>query len=264
VIGTEFANHTQYLLGRADTELSVKPRLGALARRFAPLYVSIFGVPEVGVQVRIFHALRQLPPDVESLVDLGCGSGMLLGAIHRRQPTSALTGIEIDEESASLATTIHPYAKIVTTDIVHGEVQATFSCCVCIDVLEHISDTELPIFVASLSRLIDSGGKLVLHVPASRQRRFFKRFSSWEHHDHEREGFAPDELRKLFVNAGFDDVQITPTFGPIAALAWELNMIISAKPIQAPLFPLLVGIAWLGEQMPFRKGNGLLLTARKP
>jgi hypothetical protein len=49
----------------------------------------------------------------------------------------------------------------------------------------------------------------------------------------------------------------------VASLAWELNMLMAAKPVQAIGFPLLLPLAAFGERFPTRSGNGLLCVAKR-
>ncbi|MGZ3510448.1 MAG: class I SAM-dependent methyltransferase [Vulcanimicrobiaceae bacterium] len=265
MIGSELAAYPDYLLSRADAELDVEPKLGRFSRRFAPLFVRVFGVPEIGVQLRIFHAISRLPKDARRIVDVGCGAGMLLGAIHRRHPNAAITGIEIDPGSAAIARKAHLYARVFAGDAVTvaAELEGQFDCAVCIDVLEHIPDESLNDFMDAFARLLADGGTLIVHVPATDQRRHLRAFDNWSHHDHEREGFAADTLTGALRRSDFEIVDVRPTFGYLASLAWELNMLMAAKPVQAIGFPILLPLAAMGEKFRSRKGNGLLCVARR-
>lgn len=263
MIGSELANYPDYLLDRAQGELAVQPRIGALAKILAPAFVRAFGVPETGVQMRILHALSHVPANASRIVDVGCGAGMLLGALHRAHPSTELVGIEIDKASSQIAAAAHPYAKILNEDaMAAAQSQAgQFDCAITIDVLEHISDEDVARFAQSLRLLLRPGGTLIVHVPGIDQRRHFKNFEHWGHHDHEREGFSRDGLSALLSSNGFNVTNIIGTFGYLASLAWELNMMAAAKPIQAAAFPVLMGLTVLGERLPSARYNGLLCVA---
>ena len=265
MIGSELAGNAEYLLSRARSELDIASDSNALFRRVAPLFVGIFGVPETGVQMRILHALRFVPRDAKRIVDVGCGSGMLLGALHRRFPTVMLTGIEIDSTSARIAKDVHPYANIIHDDAIDAatKIENQFDCAVCIDVLEHISDEHLPAFLNTLSKLLRPAGRLIIHVPKEEQRRHFKRFSAWSHHDHAREGFSAESLRRELNSNGFEVERVKDTFGYWGSLAWELNMLVAAKPLQGIAFPVLMALTVAGERVPSRRYNGLLFIAKR-
>jgi SAM-dependent methyltransferase len=265
VIGSELANYPDYLLDRARGELAIEPKVGKLARTLAPVFVKTFGVPETGVQMRIFHALSRLPANASRIVDVGCGAGMLLGALRRTRPTSKLVGIEIDESSARIAAMAHPYAQIANDDAIVAarKMAGSFDCAITIDVLEHVPETELSAFAQCLATLLRPDGTLIVHVPAVNQRRHFKSFEDWGHHDHEREGFSPESLTSLLADNGFRVDCVTGTFGYFASLAWELNMMAAAKPIQAAVFPFLMGLTVVGERLPSARFNGLLAVATR-
>jgi trans-aconitate methyltransferase len=234
--------------------------------RLAAAFVRLFGVPETGVHVRIAHVMRALPRDAESLIDLGCGAGMLLGAVERRRPGCRLTGFEIDGESAAIAAGAHPRATIVARAVEDAphDLDGTFASAACIDVLEHLETPTLRRFLERARELLQPGGTLVVHVPKLGQRRHFRRFLEWGHHDHVREGFTRDELAGALRDAGFEVAEIRPTLGAVAAYAWEANMLVAAHPLQAIVFPLSLAVASLSERLPLGDGNGLLAVARRP
>ncbi len=261
MVGSELASQPQYLLNRAEQELNVNSRLGKLAMRIAPLYLSCFGVPEVGVHVRIRHALANMPRQVDSIVDLGCGAGFLLGAVHRGKRARTIAGVDIDEESIAVARATHPYADISCGNLLDFE-GGPFDLAVSIDVLEHMSDADVPRFFQKAYSLLKPGGLLIVHTPAIGQRRHFKVFKAWEHHDHQREGFTRPDLTKVAQASGFQVNRCVPTFGSVAALCWELNMLLAGGVLQSVAFPWLNGIAQFFDRSP-SEGNGILLTATR-
>jgi SAM-dependent methyltransferase len=266
MIGSELAPYPEYLLSRASQELGIRPKLSLLAQRLAPRYIALFGVPEIGVQLRIGRVLKSLPVGAGSFVDVGSGAGMLLGAIHRRLPNARLVGIEIERGSVEIARKSHPYATIELGGVVQvaKEYANQFDCAVCIDVLEHIDSSELAEFVEATVSLLKPHGRAIIHVPAVGQIRHFKAFEDWGHHDHAREGFSEVELRSLMNNAGLEVVEIEGTFGYGASLAWELNMLSGATVLQALTFPPLMLLASLAERLPQTRQNGwLVLAARR-
>ncbi len=266
MIGSELARYPEYLLGRAREELSVEARPRGVQLRLASTFVRIFGVPEIGVRLRIAHVLRRLPHDVGALADLGCGAGMLLGAVVRRKRFRRLAGFEIDVESARIASRVHRDAEIfeLPVEAAPAEFERAFDTAVCIDVLEHLDDATLHRFVARAFEMLRPGGTLVVHVPSVVQRRHFARFRTWGHADHVREGFSPSELAALLGAAGFELRALEATFGSAASFAWETNMLVAASPLQALVFPLALACAALGERFRSGDGNGLLCVAQRP
>jgi SAM-dependent methyltransferase len=266
MIGSELAAYPGYLLDRAAEELSVRFNLAGWQLRAAELFVRLMGVPELGVRVRLQHALRSLPQDVGSLIDLGCGSGMLLGAVARHKRFGRLAGIEIDAESVGIARETHPYAEIhqTTVEAAPADMTGAFDFGVCIDVLEHLNDANLDAFLARSLELLKPGGTLIVHVPCVKQKRHFASFQNWSHHDHVREGFAQDDLIRRIIRGGFEIGPCRPTFGWLTSLFWELNMLAAGRSLQAIVFPVSLLICSPYERLAGRSGNGVLCVARRP
>lgn len=266
LVGRELASRPRFLMQRADEELNAKMPGGGWSERLAGLYVRLFGVPEIGVYVRINEVLDRLPRDAGRVVDLGCGPGMLLGAIHARRRYRELIGIEIDPVGAQVASETHPYARVLVGDVCDADITelGQFDHAVSIDVLEHLSDGDVARFVSAAYRLLRSGGTFVVHVPATNQRRHFRRFRHWEHHDHEREGFTASGLGETLRTAGFTVVHQQGTFGWCGSLAWETNMLVAGKPLQALVYPPLALFAEADALLKSRRYNGVLLVGQKP
>ena len=263
-VGREMSQSIPYLLRRASEELEVRPAGGFFERLAAP-YVALFGVPEIGAQVRVTRAVRALPSGARTVLDVGCGPGLLLGALARELPHAQCTGIEIDPEATKVAEQLHPHCRIVTGDfLTEAATFSDFDAVCTVDVLEHIAQSELLPFTRALFGALRPGGALVIHVPASGQRRHFKRFLDWEHHDHEREGFMESELRELLFEAGFEGISIEGTFGYWGSLAWELNMLLAGSPVQALVYPPSLVIGSIDNFVRSKRYNGWLVRANRP
>lgn len=264
MIGSELATHAGYLVDKAHDELALPSHLSRMQQKLAPVYIKAFGVPEIGMQNRIRHVVRVLPNDVGSLVDIGSGAGMLLGEVHRRKKYRRLLGIEPEARSAAIARETHNYAEILCDSVQNvSEYTDCFDYAVTVDVMEHVKDEQLDPFLRSCARLLRVGGKLIVHVPNAVQTRIFKRFDTWGHHDHAREGFSVQQLSDLLSNAGFCMEKSIKTFNRTAAFAWELNMLVGAKPQQALVFPLLLALTLFADRFPTTHHNGILCVARK-
>lgn len=264
MIGSELATHAGYLLDKAHDELALPSHLSRMLQQLAPAYIKAFGVPEIGMQNRIRHVVRVLPNDVGSLVDIGSGAGMLLGEVHRRKKYRRLVGIEPDSRSARIARETHNYAEIICDSVQDvSDYQGCFDFAVTVDVMEHVKDEQLDPFLRSCARLLKVGGKLIVHVPNVVHTRVLKRFDTWGHHDHAREGFSFQQLTGLLSTAGFRTEKSVKTFNRTAAFAWELNMLVGAKPQQAIVFPLLMVLTRLADRFPTTHHNGILCVAQK-
>jgi SAM-dependent methyltransferase len=266
MVGSELAAYSDYLLKRADSELSVRSRLSDITRRLAPYYVRVFGIPEIGVQMRIRRIARLIPKKDMSVVDIGCGAGIMLAQLRRRCTATRLAGIEPDARSAQIARESHPYAEIYCDDVqaVAAQRSGAFDYAVCLDVLEHIPDDAVDSFIRACAQLLKPGGTLIIHVPHQAQFHPIRAMNRWSHPDHQREGFSVPALRSALERAGLQVELIQPRMFFIPSLAWDLNMLCAATPLQAVVFPLLMLAATVGELIPTARHNALFGVARAP
>ncbi|MDQ6767511.1 MAG: class I SAM-dependent methyltransferase [Candidatus Eremiobacteraeota bacterium] len=265
MVGSELKQYPEYLLDRAKDRLAIQPALGPLSRRLAALFVALFGIPEIGTQVRIGNVVRRLPDAVGSLVDIGTGAGMLLEQVRRRRRWNNLVGIDLDPTSVEVAQRTHPYAVLRCADVGEASVELRhrFDVAVCVDVLEYVPQNELARFLDSCAAMLKSGGTLIVHVPKNVQIRHLRKFEAWRDLKALRVGFSADELNGLLTRCGFSDIQIFPSIGFCASLAWELNMLAAATPLQAVVFPFLLIFAVIGERFASSRNNALLCAARR-
>lgn len=147
-----------------------------------------------------------------------------------------------------------------------------FSHALCIEVLEHVFDTET--FLSEIYRCLEPNGKIILTVP----------FSARRHHlPHDYYRFTPEALELLFKNKGFTDVSIVErgndyavVFNKILCLIQGLffpkrkKMLAITLPVSLILLPI-GGLFWGAAHLTLKLGLGsnidplgYALTARKP
>lgn len=96
-----------------------------------------------------------------------------------------------------------------------------FSHALCIEVLEHIFDTE--VFLSEIFRCLEPNGKIILTVPWSARR---------HHLPYDYFRFTPEALEQLFINKGFTDIEIEAR-GNDFAVVFNKTLCL----IQSMLFP---------------------------
>jgi len=239
---------------------------GWIAKRLVSSYVRIFGIPEIGLHLRVREAVRRCPHDAQAAVDVGCGAGMLIGQLRRRLRHSRLVGIEPDASSCAVAKASHPYAKFENVDAATAanRLQARFDVAFSLDVLHFLQEDELPRFFAACYTMLKPGGCLVLHAPAREQKRHLRRFEKWGDPNYQTQGLDPRHVAALASAVGFNSIKVRPRTGYWASLAWELNMLLAGSPVQAVCFPVLLAVATAGELLPSSTYNTFICEARRP
>src|SRR5207249_9778896 len=119
-----------------------------------------------------------------SILDAGCGTGVLLQTICERYPHVQLTGSEYSSQGMEFARKRLPNAEFRTLDLSKECLQQKFDLITCIDVLEKIAND-----LTALKKLLEISSKyliLLVHVRA-----YFSGEVEGKGHDH---GY---ELRKV-------------------------------------------------------------------
>ena len=106
-----------------------------------------------------------VPSDAQSILDIGCGNGMVGGALKNRQQCRVV-GIELSKPAAREANKI--LDKVITGDIEKYSTllqlqDESFDCIILGDILEHLNE---PVqLINQLKRFLRPNGCLVLSIP---------------------------------------------------------------------------------------------------
>ncbi|MBI4449899.1 class I SAM-dependent methyltransferase [Candidatus Uhrbacteria bacterium] len=207
------------------------------------------------------------------VLDAGCGRGDNALWFARRYPHAAVVAVDIDPAlveavrrravGVGLRNVSVQQADIENSSLVTHPSSLPYGIVWSVDVFEHLRDPQAA--VRSLAAALAPGGTLLIHVPRARQRRFFRRFEHYEQHDHERDGFEPEELATFMRTAGLAVETIQHTFGPPGALAWELFHLAQGvgKWLALLTYPIPWIFAWADSAFRWKRGNGMLIVARK-
>jgi len=228
--------------------------------------IRILGSYDLGARIRfaaINGAMHGLPAP-QRVLDVGCGLGLLCFAMHRLWPNATFVGTDIDRarlrEARDMAREQGLERYISFEHVDDQDPNAGHDVVTCVDVLEHVSDDTG--FVAKLFSATASGGRLLLHVPALVKRRYLADFP--EQADHVRPGYDAETLARLLRNAGFNEVHVRPTFGPLGTLGWEgFALARQGNAIARILLPFWYMCAALDSVKIPQRGNGLLAVARR-
>lgn len=120
-----------------------------------------------------FDALALLPPYVDRVLEVGCGTGMTLAELKRQRRCAWIGGVEITEIPADIASQRvdrlwRTNIETSALDIPTGSLDALL----CLDVLEHLVNPWATL--QRLATLLKSGGTVVVSLPNVRNHRVLR------------------------------------------------------------------------------------------
>lgn len=279
MFGSEYYKHPEILIDSLKempgSKKNIKKKSSAFLVFLEKIYLLIFGIPEIGLQVRSKYFRDMLKEGVrnkkiDKALDAGSGIGIYSFWLSGKFQDSAIDGWEIDKTKLEFSKRFAKELNINNTDFLYGDITKPslksnnkYDLIVNIDVLEHIDNFEnaLKLFY----KLLSKGGYLFIHTPQKDQKRIFKSLENWHHEGHIHEGFSPNELKKTLTEIGFGNVWARETFGFFGKLAWELNHLAMSKGfvILGIVYPFLYLISRLDLFTNNKKGLGTAILARK-
>ena len=143
----------------------------------------------------VVNELTALPP-AATVVDLGCGSGLLLSRIAAARPQGRFVGIDADPTALRYAAGRLPSAEWIQADLDADGVAPVrdADAVVCSEVLEHL---ETPLHAVQLARrVLRPGGRFVVTVPAGPVTPFDRAIGHRKH-------FTLEMIDALLVAGGF-------------------------------------------------------------
>ncbi|KPE51911.1 class I SAM-dependent methyltransferase [Chryseobacterium indologenes] len=119
------------------------------------------------------------------ILDLGCGTGRLLGwATH---------GTDFSEQMLQIAREKHPDKIISAGEISKIPFDTLFDCIFCFHVIMHQTKDETRKFLDECSRKLNSGGILIFDYPTKARRKTVSPQEDW----HAGNSFTPSEISQL-------------------------------------------------------------------
>lgn len=279
MFGREYANHLEILVQsfeQINENYQNKIKKGKeenLVEKLKKLYILIFGIPEIGFQIRSLYFEKilntyLLKKNPKKILDAGSGIGVHTLFLGKKFKNAKITGGEIDKYKLQSSKALANESNIKNVEFEYLNItktnnKATYDLAVCIDVLEHIHNYELVLM--NFSKLLKSGGYLYIHVPQPNQKRIFSSLKNWHHEDHAREGIAKSELENKLKKLGFKIIVSRETLGFFGKLSWELNHIMLSKSfvLAGIIFPFLYGLALLDLLWKNKNGLGIALLTQK-
>jgi SAM-dependent methyltransferase len=176
----------------------------------------------------VVEQIRQISP--RSLLDIGCGDGRLINVVKTFVPQ--VSGVDLSEQAIAFARAFNPDVEFQCANI--AILRGGGECVTLIEVLEHIPDEEMEIFIRNVARLVHKDGVLVVSVPTVNVPLNKKHYRHYDlsllkatlepYFDIEnhwwlyRRGFLEHCLRSIVVNRFY-----ILNFSPLLSLLWQLH-----------------------------------------
>ena len=236
------------------------------------LYCRVFGVPIVGLRIRLRRISRLLPENGDRVLDAGCGRGVISRFLARRYPEAHIDAIdsngEMQERNRDIAEAVLiNNCTFIDADLMSPLPQNHYDLIVSVDNLEHIKDDQalLRNFYVAMS----DSGVFILHAPHYYRRwPVFNKTENFDVPGHMRPGYTQGRLQELVEVAGFKVESTGYSYGFLENLSNNLSYMITKAEQQNKLFyalcfPILNVLAWCGQGSNPQFGAGVWLVARK-
>lgn len=228
-------------------------------------------------------ALRRLARagfEPSRVLDAGTGYGQYALYLRRVFPRAQVLTVDIKPSCVEgmrelVADSGLDRIRCEVDDLLRLEHGGEFDLILNVDVMEHIED-DVEVF-RRFNRALRPGGRLLLHTPAVPEGLPLEQVEHGEHSvgEHVREGYAHSTIRGRLLEAGFESVEIRPTYGAVGGVAWRLGVRwpmawLSRAPWSLPLVLLWLAAVVLPvrllnaieRRVPKAYGGCLLLEAR--
>lgn len=250
------------------SELYFDPTLSFLER----WYCRLFGVPIVGLRIRLRRIARLLPPSADRILDAGCGRGVMTRYLAWRYPGAQIEGVDgdrdVQERNRRIASAVGlSRCSFIDADLCGFRNLGAYDLIVSVDNLEHIDDDAS--VLANFFDALRPDGLLLVHVPHYYRRWPILKWSvNFDVPGHFRPGYHLPELTERLERAGFEVVDFGFSYGFVENLANNLSYLITGareqrKYLYALFFPLLNIVAAHGYRDRPAMGAGVWALARK-
>jgi len=123
-------------------------------------------------------------PRPRRILDLGCGQGDLLAALHARWPDAELVGVDLSAEGLRQTSIKVPRTRLFQLDLLRSDpppaaVAGWADVAVCSEVLEHLEDPAA--FLSAASSFVAAGGRLIVTVPGGPRTAFDRHIGHRRH-----------------------------------------------------------------------------------
>lgn len=280
MFGKEYANHLDILVqsfGQMNKEYQKKGKINRKDGRFLgklkKLYIALFGIPEIGFQIRSIYFRNILASHIfsknpQKILDAGSGIGAYSFWLGEKFAGAEVAGEEIDKDKLRFCQAMTKDLGLKNVAFIYQNIMELhkknkYDLIVAIDVLEHINNYEKTL--ENFFRMLYKHGHLYIHVPQPNQKRILNLLKTWHHEDHVYEGIAKSTLENILKRLGFRIVISKETFGFFGKLSWEINHFMLSKNfvLTGLTYPFLYFLAKIDLLLNIKKGLGVAILAKK-
>ncbi|MEK7067215.1 MAG: class I SAM-dependent methyltransferase [Patescibacteria group bacterium] len=127
---------------------------------------SLIDGPSTRTRIRLARKiLKQYAKKGDSILDVGCGSGALLGVLLREGIYAKLTGVDIANQPLEFARKQYPVCVFHLLDVQKEKLQEKFDIIVSLAALDIIADDKVALM--HMSEMLQSGGYCVVSVQSN-------------------------------------------------------------------------------------------------
>ena len=264
----------------------VKNRIGKIVNRSVWLRKLFYALLDI-LLLRTWHvrkALRQYAnqnPDSQNILDAGSGFGQYTWRMSKINRNCNILGIDIKEEqiddcnrfvnNAGAADRI----KFEVADLTSFRQDNKYDLALSVDVMEHIEDDRL--VFSNIFESLREKGWLIISTPSDKGG---SDVHSEDDHsfidEHVRDGYGAGEIREKLRTAGFQDINISYTYGRPGKISWKISMkypvlMLNKSMIFALILPFYYILAmpfalilnYFDVRLKHSEGTGLLVIAKK-
>ena len=254
-VGSIFSRFDRVILSTAQGDiLDIKNNF------ISRLGFKILGIPHVGFRLRARKILKNIPKNINNMLDAGCGSGVY--SFILKDKVNMINAVDISKEKISYLKDINPFNNI---KFEVGDINSLnfsdnkFDFIVCSDVLEHVnSDSKA---FSELARVLKPGGTLLLTIP------YDSEYNStvFKEYYHKTAGYSIKDVEDLCLKNNLNIIKSEKYYGCLTEKLYRLNYnLINNKVLLALTFYPLYLFAILSELF-FKhwKSNGLFFIITK-
>ena len=150
----------------------------------------------------ILWAIARYFPGARTLLEIGCGTGIVLSRIRADLPELSLTGADLLPEALDVAQKRAPEVTFAQVDIRQLPYVDEFDVVCALDVLEHIDEDALALEQIALA--LRPGGGVIITVP-----QHMWLWSAGDEYGRHRRRYSRRALLRQLDEAGFDKVRVT-------------------------------------------------------